>query len=397
MKALHRLIRTGLLCAGALALHAADAMPPASPASMGRAHPGPPRKPEAVICPRAVIDSPDGTKVLRQDFATVFSDPIQWPETFRMTNAVKFYVTALAPVFGLDLARFVKMASDGGFRAEFETGGLRPENAADFNDRTGEKQALKELIHLRRWAEAGGKVDRITTDHAIMHQLAMNHRDKNYFNHKTVKLPPGKEHLRFDRTALLEELMDYFLTIKAEFPDAKLGVIESLGYFHVTGESGMDYPTTDKRLPRWDFTEFLDALLTTASRSGVKIDGFDIDFSHSGSAFDTRRNKGRQLDVGRVAAAVQACRKRGLEVGIIFNDDGGTGPDFRVSKSMTDPGRNRISADNLHAFQMALERNQVLPDRIIIQSWSDYPDLTGPESKPGTFFHTAAKLLNAPP
>jgi hypothetical protein len=348
-------------------------------------------KPEVVICPKALEDFRD-PKSLRPDYEPTLTDPASWPEVFRRTGTVKFYVATLSPDVGLDLPALVAMAGRGGFQTEFEVGGLRPRTAADFHDQSGEEQAAMEGRLLRRWVEAGGKVNGLTTDHAIMHQMSRNFRDRDEFTKEKIEPGAGGQ---FEMKALLSELMDYFTSMKEEFPEARFGVIESLGYFHFDGRHG-DFAATDPRLPRWDFESFIDDLLAAAKSRGVRIEWFDIDFGYNGAAHDTRSRRSSRLEVGRIRAAADILRKKGLQVGMIYNDDGRIEKDFLPG----DP-KHRDSKRNRWAFENTLDlwratHSRVQPDRIVLQSWFDYPEKTGPETEPFSFFHAARELLRLP-
>ncbi len=343
---------------------------------------------EVVICPRTLENFRDPSS-LRADYMPVFSNPEAWPEVFQRTGTVKFYVATLSPEVGLDLPSLVAMAGKGGFKAEFEVGGLRPSSAADFHGRSGEEQAAKEIRMLRRWVEAGGAVDALSTDHAIMHQMSLNYRDRNEFTKEKVALGSGGQ---FEMSALMAELMDYFAAMKEEFPGAKLGVIESLGYFTFKTRHGT-FPPADPRLPEWDFEKFLDDLLAAAKARGVTIDWFDIDFGYNGAAQDTRRLKARRLVTERIGAAAEIIRSKGLLVGIIYNDDGRIEKDFLPGDpKRKDPHRNRWAFENTRDLWQAT-RSSLQPDRILFQSWYDYPEKTGPESDPFSFLWTARELL----
>lgn len=79
---------------------------------------------EVVIGPKALEDFRDPGS-LRADYLPVFTDEKSWPEVFTRTDSVKFYVANLDPAAGLDLPALVAMAERGGFKAEFEVGGLK--------------------------------------------------------------------------------------------------------------------------------------------------------------------------------------------------------------------------------------------------------------------------------
>lgn len=344
---------------------------------------------EVVVCPRA-LEGDAGARRPRADYVEIFENPAAWSNVYAKTDTAKFYLAMLDPRHELSLDRLVAMTQRKPLRVEFEVGGLRFANADAFSDQAGEDQAASELRALKRWTDAGGTIDAIATDHAIMHHLSMNHRDRNEFTGEKVEASEAT----FTMDALLRELMDYFVAVQKVHPNVRLGVIESLGYFHVKGRGGRVYPTTDPRLPNWDFEEFLDNLLAAAKSRGVTIDFFDIDFGYIGSAVDSRRVKASRLDVGRTRAVMDIVRSKGLQVGLMLNDDGRFDAHYEKNH---DRDRNRRAHKNTLAYWETCAKEKARPDRVLIQSWFDVPARTGPETERDSFFYTAAELIDRAP
>jgi len=129
---------------------------------------------------------------------------------------------------GGQLGQLTALFRERGVKVVFEVGGLRLAPGTPL-DQAGERTAHNELPHLRRWLAAGGRIDYRTTDHAIMHHLGDAYVDPEQFPDVGGTLP-----------VLLRELADHVTIVRQEIPGVRVGVIESLGYFHVRGPDGRE-------------------------------------------------------------------------------------------------------------------------------------------------------------
>jgi hypothetical protein len=265
-----------------------------------------------------------------------------------------------------ELAAFTRNA---GLKCAFEIGALRwSEDSC--GPGSGKEYAAGEIKVLRRWEEAGGTVDYLTTDHAVMWNVGL-------------VLQGGKPlagQADPDWRKVMDEVVDSLAMIHAAFPDAKIGMIESLGYFSV----GDKYTTTDPQcIYPIDFGEFLRTAQRRLGERGVELDHIHIDFSYQDCRYDGRR--GKRLDFGRIMAAEERVKSLGLDCGIIinaFDDFSYTGANTVQEKAKA---RN-VAERNASAVRNTLEYFDGYvaaggePDTWIFQRWQPYPDKTGPET-----------------
>ncbi len=237
--------------------------------------------PEVMLHSRVYLK--DDQSTVDPTYISTLANTSSWKSVLSRNPHLYFFQGRLGERESTDevLSQLARIVQDNKLRVSVEVGGLRFVNAAAFNDRSGERHAGKELKKLLRWTKAGGPINEITTDHAIMHHIAMNHRDKEFRHQKTVPLPEDKKHLKFTWDGLYNELMDYFLTVKEKIPDCAFGCVSSPGYFTFSDESGVKYGP--KGLPAWEFSDYVDGLLATAKKKGVTITHIDVDSSYTGT------------------------------------------------------------------------------------------------------------------
>lgn len=292
-----------------------------------------------------------------------------------------------------EMKELVKVFKDNKLRMAVEVGGLRFVNAAAFNDQSGERRARKELKKLLRWKKAGGRIDDITADHAIMHHIAMNHRNKEFRVQKTVPLPEDKKHLKFTWDGLYNELMDYFVGIDKEFPGCSFGVVSSLGYFVQSDETGVKYGGGGP-FPPWEFSDYVDGLLAAAKKKGVTLTHVDIDSSYT-AAWLTALKKGEEgIDVGAIAMAIRTIQSRGLKAGVFYQGC----VNWKFLKRNLPDVKEDDSFDTckkrMQEFVAALHKAGVEPDRLIIRRGITGDYTHGPETKNGTYFNFVKWLLD---
>jgi len=330
---------------------------------------------------------------LRPDFFSVLTDPTAWDEVLGQTDVFKSYIMFLPDIPLPDkqtpeltdpqletLARFFR---NRGIKVAFEVGGLRCSKRI-CGDTAGEQYARFELHWLRRWLHAGGTIDFLTTDHAVM----MNMRGVGF---KGPGLDPNRP-CKMSVAQLTQELADYFVTVHREIPNARLGVIESLGYFQITGADGTLYKQTDPKLPVWTFPEFFDGLLAAMRARGLHVDHFHIDFGYGGAAHDGRKYRGGGLDFGRIRAVEDYVHSKGVKSGIIIN----AFHDAHYGRATPNPDPRRASRQawrNTLAFLRGYLAAGGASEHILLQTWQPYPDRTGPEDEPYTVLNIARDAL----
>lgn len=322
----------------------------------------------------------------RADYLSTLLDGRRWPESLARARVFKSYLMVL-PADPVPPKRAPE-ASDEQLRAlatfcrqhrlkvAFEVGGIRmgPDTP---NDQAGEYTAAGELPHLRRWLGVGGRIDYLTTDHAVM--LAVG---------APYVAPATNRHRGMTVQQAIEELTDYFEIMHREIPTARFGVIESLGFFRVDAPNGRRFDRTVPALPIWPFAGYLDELLASMRLRGLALDHFHIDFGYEGVHFDG----GGKLDCGRILAVERAVQSRGVRAGVIvnaFHDQQAPHPDPAAATTQ--------ARANTLAFVEAYVAQGGRSDEVVVQTWQPYPDRTGPESDPNTVLGLARDVLKRVP
>ena len=275
-----------------------------------------------------------------------------------------------------DLARLAKFFRDHHIKVAFEVGGIRLP-PGPMPEHPGQYTADSELHHLRRWLAAGGSVDYLTTDHAVMCNVGA------YYVNPALKPPPP---LTFDRA--IDEQAEYFAIVSKAIPGVKLGAIESLGFWEVEGDGGKVFHRTVPALPEWRFDQYVDQLLAAMKKRGLTLDHFHIDFGYEGVHYD---GGGQGLNFGRVLAVEKCCHARGVKTGVIFNafHDQSAGP--------IDPAvASRQAHDNTLAYFRGYMAAGGTADNLVIQCWHPYPDQTGPEDSPRATLNIARDIITDP-
>lgn len=327
-----------------------------------------------------------GPRDLRPDFFDTITNPAAWPTVLSHTDVFKSYLMVLPadPVPGktapelpdTQMAELASFFRDRSIRVAFEVGGLRMGPDKPQRGQWGKQVAEGEFRHLKRWLDAGGSIDYLTTDHAVMANLG----------HRVAE---GTD-CRLTLAEVLEELGDYFAEMTRRIPGVRVGCIESLGFFHVAGPDGSDYPRTVPTLPVWRFEEYFDLLLATLRRRGLTLDHFHIDFGYEGVAYDGRRLGRDGLDFGRVLGVERFVQSRGVRAGVIvnaFHDQTVEQPDPAVA--------SREAQERTLAFLSGYAAAGGRAEHLVLQTWQPFPDRTGPEDEPGTVLHLDKRLLTS--
>lgn len=71
------------------------------------------------------------------------------------------------------LGRLAAVCRQNDLDVAFEVGGLRMGAAKPVRGQWGKAVAQNEFTHLKRWLEAGGTLDYLSTDHAVMMNLIL--------------------------------------------------------------------------------------------------------------------------------------------------------------------------------------------------------------------------------
>jgi len=325
-----------------------------------------------------------GKRLLRDDYFGTLTDASKWPTVLSRAQVFKSYIMVLpsVPVPGksepeLSDARMKQLAAfmrEHGLEVAFEVGGLRMGKDKPVKGKWGKRVAAGEFRHLKRWLDAGGSIDYLSTDHAVMTNLG----------HRCYQ---GTDcGLTLEET--IEEQVSYFEAMSKRIPGVKLGAIESLGFFHVEGLDGRKYPRTVKKLPVWRFEEYFDTLVAAMTRRGLTLDHFHIDYGFDGVHHEGRRRRLPGADFGRVLAVERYVQSKGVKAGVIvnaFHDRKVQQPDPAAASRQARDRTEHFFSDYLAAGGCA--------EHIVIQTWHPFPERTGPEDAAHTVLGIARDVL----
>ncbi len=311
------------------------------------------------------------TRGIRDDFLEQFTDTNNWPTVYRHTDVFKQFIESLGGKKYSDeeLKQLAIFTREAGLKCAFEIGALRWTPTL-YGEGSGKKYAAQEIKVLQRWVDAGGTVDYLSTDHAVMWNVGLCLQGAKPM--AGIGDPDWRK--------VMDEVAESLAMIHKAFPKAKIGMIESLGYFSV----GDKYTTTDPQcIYPIDFEEFLKTAQETFRAHGVELDHLHIDFSYQDCRYDGRA-EGR-LDFGRIMEAEKIVKSLGIDSGIIinaFDDFSYTGSNTvqEKEKAQNAAERSASAADNTLEYFDGYVAAGGNPDIWILQRWQPYPDVTGPET-----------------
>jgi hypothetical protein len=310
----------------------------------------------------------------RSDFVPMITDAANWRESLPHVQVFKQFIEALIPGRGrysdADLAKLAAFCRAQDLHQAFEIGAVRL-SLQDHAPGEGKRQAAREIKTLRRWTAAGGTVDDLTSDHAVMKAMA----DILQGPHPPLA---GLVEPSLDR--FIAEAADSLQVFHQAFPAAKIGMIESLGFFSVRGIDGRLYRTTDPQyLPDISFEDFFDRMQAALAARGLRLDHFHIDYDLRACRHD---GGGKTADFGRILAVEKYVRSRGVKVGILVNAwDPGARPETVVSDAKR---ASKIAVAKTLEYFDGYRAAGGHPDQWVFERWQNYPDRTGPETDPDT-------------
>lgn len=293
-------------------------------------------------------------RAIVSDYIQVLTHPEDYyPNVFKNTKVLKLYIEAINRFSIDDIRAIVEFTNKNDLEIAVEVGGIRMKIGQVANTQIGVKSAEYEMKSLNKLINAGGKINYISTDHSMASYLTGRKDDLDEFTHEEI----------------MEQMMEYFKYIQERITGIKVGTIESLGYFWVSGNR--QYQATDKSLNRLDFESFMDTYASVAERHGVVLDHFHIDFG----MHDVQYDKG----YGRIYAVESYLKSKNISLGFIaanaFHDG------RKIPQTNLD-GATKSAAENTVKYFEGYMKNGGKSDYLILQRWQPYPLLLGREKNP---------------
>jgi hypothetical protein len=347
---------------------------------------------------------------LRDDYVKVMADASQWQEVLADTRAVGFHIALLGRYRDKETGKIPYRATDAQLRTlatfyrehnlqvNIEIGGVRfrPHLIKAGRTGVGRRYAREVTIPLlKRWRKAGGSIDYLTTDHAVMMRMGEQKSGKT------------KDGVTYSVDELVRELAEALAELHDAFPKAEFGIAESLGHFRAKDpDGGPPYPRGRPDPHGVDLAVFLRELKSSAATAGVSIRHFMIDHQIQAVHRDATRKimtvggpftikpeyadraASIPLDFGMIRAAAEIARAAGMRV--IFQVTPGT-YGFGIKG---DP----VSRNDQRAFEavsrMAKEyaKAGLRVDALIFECWQPHPSRIGPETRKHTFMYNVRRL-----
>jgi len=286
-----------------------------------------------------------------------------------------------------EIKRYVSMVKKNKLKFGVEIGGLRIRKKKGRSKKMMSPTEFMEdltLPLLKRWTDAGGKLDLVSTDHAIAY---------------TVKEIPENS---------WEKAVEMFAEAMAAFhkahPKTKIGIFESLGYFDVTLADGTVLKSTSKTTPAIDLKKVLEMTKKAFKKRKVPLDFFILDYQIKGFMGDYARlhKTGKSKDANpltaplsfdRVHAVHKLVKEHDLEFHFLFTP-GQFGHDSSLDGLNKDQANER-SAKIMQRVFSSYVKDGGGGDELFIYTWHAYPSYVGPESRENSFMNVAKKVTGS--
>ena len=324
-------------------------------------------KPEGIsnlwVCPKATDNG-----ALIPGFADDLTNRENWPTLLENTSTLKLYIEQIYRSSAPDLRKIANFVRENKLWVAVELAGVRAAGADVPDNQAGRAAAEKEFLSLSKFLMAGGRIDYITTDHALASEIT------------------GRTNERPDMTMqqYMQQQMEYYRYMLERMPNLKVGAIESLGFFWVKGDN--QYRATDPTLDRVDFEEYMSELVRIAKENAITIDHFHIDFGMHDIEYDR--------GYGRVLAVEDYVHSLGVKSGFI------AGNAFHLNSIPLDTPENIAKADQSAAERTLEYFNGYMQaggrsDYLLFQRWQQVPVAVGNESMPLSSFGIYKSLLDS--
>ena len=340
---------------------------------------------------------------LRDDYVKVMADASQWKDVLAGTHAVGFHMALLGRYRDPKTGTIPYRATDAqlrtlaaiyrryNLRVNIEIGGVRFRPHLVKAGRAGVGRRYTRQVQmplLVRWRNAGGSIDYLTTDHAVMMRMGEQASGKT------------KDGVTYSLDELVKELAEALAELHGAFPKAEFGIAESLGHFRVKDPDGSRIYEMGRPDPnRVDLSTFIEKLQSSNAAAGVNIRHFMIDHqiqaAHREATRRTMTTDGPfnirpeyadraadiPLDLGRAVAAARIARAAGMRV--VFQVTPGT-YGFGI-KGDPDSRNDRRAFEAVRRMAREYAAAGIRADALIFECWQPYPCRTGPETREHSF------------
>lgn len=288
--------------------------------------------PRVRLMPPPGRSRPDADEYDGAPFRALFENPDGWTQTRRGVDVLGYYDHVLDRFSDTELSTWLPRIGDWGLRFFLETGSIH-----DWCSPASE--CIEEQRHLwDRFSRLGARIDGFVMDEPLLRFMDAE---------------------RGSIDDAIVQTADWIALVRAAYPNAEIGSIEPYPAFSVT------------TLASW-----ISGLETELAQRGVAgIDFFSLDV-------DWRRFPD-DGDWQEVHLLETLCRERGLPFSLIY---------------WAAPANLSVEDDDWHPNLLiqgeAYERLGGRPDEYDIQSWLSIPEAAIPETRPGTFTHSARDFID---
>ena len=286
-----------------------------------------------------------------------------------------------------EIKRYVSMVKKKKLQFGVEIGGLRIRKKKGKTKKMMSPTEYMEdltLPLLKRWTDAGGKLDLVSTDHAIAY---------------TVKEIPENS---------WEKAVEMFAEAMAAFhkahPKTKIGIFESLGYFDVTLADGTVLKSTSKSTPAIDLKKVLEMTKEAFKKRKVPLGFFILDYQIKGFMGDYARlhKTGKSKDANpltaplsfeRVHAVHKLVKEHDLEFHFLFTP--GQFGHAEGLKGLSREQANEKATKVMERVFSSYVQDGGGGDELYIYSWHAHPSYVGPESRENSFMNVAKNVTSS--
>ena len=317
------------------------------------------------MCPKSLDNG-----ALIPGFADDLTNADNWPILLEHTSTIKLYIEYISRISAPDLKKIAAFVDEHKLRVSVEVGGVRAADPAVDDSGAGRSAAEREFLVLSKFLLAGGRIDSITTDHALASEITGRTKDR-----------PDMTMQQY-----MQQQMEYYRYMIEKMPRLKVGAIESLGFFWVKSPK-KQYKATDGLLDRVDFEEYMSELVRIAKENDIEIDHFEIDFGMHDIEYDG--------DWGRVLAVEDYVQGLGVRSGFIAGNafHKGTIP-LKGEENLLRAAQS--AAERTLAYFEGYEQAGGHSDYLVFQRWQNVPVAVGDETTPLSSFGIFKSLLDSP-